>query len=368
MSKLPPKKLKALDDPFFPDFSDKGGPYALSALRDVCGTRINPNALGHYQSRSDLIRVDCEPKSCAHPELEEWLGDVSGLDARARVRQPDVKDWPLSTIIARVDARKEGMPFALPEMTYFLDYNSFHSSHVEGPRPGGDVDELRERLFPENSQVILSFYNDLKQKKGLWSLLNFWDLPFLDQFDAVLLPDFSAYSSDPNVQYMIGERMMQVFAEEGSRAGRTVIPSIAWSTEESLRRQVDLWTSQTNINTIRLDCLGHNVNRTGWTWRWLFALEKYVQGMDHIRWIITGMTTGWSIRELNRIFPKKNYALVTPISTFIAAQRRSTDPEWSALEFRRRIRVLQDYRDGVVLADPAIRPEAWPKFENLVKR
>jgi hypothetical protein len=365
MSKLPPKELPPLPDPMF---SDQPGPYSISDLRDVCGTRANPNALIWYKQREVLINRNFDKYSCVHPDIEVWIGDVGGFDPRSRIVQPPRKDWPLSTVGARVDARNTPMPFDLPEMTYFVDYNSFHKDDREGPPAGGLADTLKERLFPENSQLILTFYNDRFQKLSLWSLPEFWNLPFLDQFDAVLIPDFHVYCNDPVPKYLIGERIHQVFSEEGSRAGRTVIPSIAWSTEESLRRQIDLWTSQPNINTIRLDCLGAGVSRYGWAWRWIYALEKYVQGMDHIRWIITGMTAGWTIGELNRIFPKKNYTLVTPFSTFIAAQRRSTDRDWSTREFRRRIKMLEDFRSGVEIPDTVKRPDTWPTFADVISK
>jgi hypothetical protein len=363
MMKLPPRKLPPLPDPYF---DDQPGPYSASALRDVCGTRINPNAKNSYNDRNRMISPG-GPFSCVHPEIEEWIGSAEGFDPRSRIKQPPMKEWPLSVVAARIDARNTPMPFDLPEMTYFVDYSSFHKDLFEGPAPGGLADTVKERLFPENSQLVLTFYNEKVQKLNLWSIRNFWQLPFLEQFDAVLMPDFHAYCNDPVPKYLIGERMMQIFAEEGSRAGRTVIPSIAWSTEESLRRQVDLWTSQSNINTIRLDCLGAGVHRTGWAWRWIFALEKYVQGMDHIRWIITGMTSGWTIGELNRIFPKKNYTLVTPFSTFIAAQRRSTSREWSTHEFRRQIKRLEEFRSGKNVAEAMTRPAVWPTFADVVK-
>jgi len=361
---LPPDPLPPLPDPCY---GDRPGPYSASPMRDVCGTRINPDAIGFYKRREYMRDPRAWQKTCAHPELEAWLGDVGGLDPRARISQPPLEDWPLTAVMARIDARPGGMPFELPEMTYLVDYASFHSDPHSLPNDPR-VHDMKERLFPERSSLILSFFNNHMLKLGLWPQPDFWYQEWLDQFTAVLLPDFSAFSDDPVPQSLLGERMHQIFGEDGSLAGRTVIPSIAWMSEDSLRRQVELWTSMyPKVNTIRLDCYGYNVDRTGWTWRWLFAIEKYCKGMDHIRWIVSGITAGWAIRELNDIFPKRNYALVAPVTTFIAAQRRSTDREWSAREFRRRIGQLEDFRAGREVAERKPRPAVWPKFSDVKK-
>lgn len=366
MSKLllPPDPLPALYDPCFPDGK---GPYGASALRDVCGTKINPDAIGWYKRRARLKEKSGWVKTCAHPDLEAWIADVGSFDPHSRVTQPAVADFPLSTICARVDVRGNKMPFELEPMSYLIDYASLHSNPRALPEPDG-VKNLFDNHFPEGSQLLLSFFSERPLTLGLWALTDFWNHPFLDQFTAVILPDFSAFSDDPWPQSLLGERMHQVFAEEGSAAGRTVIPSVAWASEASLARQIELWTSSyPYINTIRLDCLGHNVDKAGWAWRWLFALEKYCKGMDHIRWMISGLNAGWHIRELNNIFPAKNYCLTTTLSTFIASMRGSSDKAKQAEAFQRRIRKLQDFRNGIEVADPVPKPAEWPKFSDVKK-
>ena len=180
------------------------------------------------------------------------------------------------------------------------------------------------------------------------------------------MPDFSAFSDDPVPQYLLGERMQQIFASEGTAAGKVTIPSIAWSSEKSLRRQLELWTSQyPRVNTIHLDCDGSNVDKTLWAWRWLYAMEKYCAGRDHIRWLISGMSSGWVIRELNRIFPKKNYCLMPSVSSFIGATKGSTDPEWQGQKFRSKMLQLQALRNGDEVAELGERPDYWPKYSDI---
>jgi len=196
----------------------------------------------------------------------------------------------------------------------------------------------------------------------------FWSAPFLKQFDALVSPGFSPYSDDTYPQMLFGERMDQVFGQEGTESGQNFIPSIAWATEDSLRRQVELWVSQyPKVNTILLDCYGSGVDRVGWAWHWLFAMEKYCAPHTHIRWLLTGMTSGWIIRELNRIFPQRNYSLITTASMQIAAMRGTTDRERMAHRFRRSVARLEDLRAGRVVADAQPRPDHWPMFSELIR-
>lgn len=363
-SRLPPEPLPPLPDPYY---HDKPGPYAYSRLRDVCGSRISGDAYYYYRRRELMTSPGNGIVSCVHPSLEPWIGNVFGFDMHSPVRQPPREEWPLSTVACRVDYTGRKPAFELPEMTYFVDYSSFHSDPATMPTKES-IEGIRGEFFPENAKLVLTFYNRPDLKLSLWTHLDFFRQPFLDYFDAVLMPDFSAYSNDPTPQYLIGERQMQVFAADGSREGVTVIPSIVWSARESLRRQCDFWLSQyPYVNTIRIDCYGHDVDRTAWTWRHLFAMEKYLQGMDHIRWIIAGITSGWAIRELNRIFPKGNYGLVAPINNYIKALRGSTDREWSARTFRQSIQKIEDMRSGKVVADAVPRPARWPAWPDADK-
>jgi hypothetical protein len=361
---LPPEKLPPLEDKNFPP--DNISPYQASKLRDVCGTRINSDAIGIYKRRAIATSPQAFPKTCAHPDLELWLNDLSGFDPRTSLTQPPSSEWPLSGIASRVSITNSGIPFAVEPNTYLVDYASLHNNPRTLPDPENYKKLIGENFFPEGSQLLLSFFGERALTLGLWVQPAFWSHPMLDQFTAIIMPDFSAFSDDPWPQSLIGERMHQIFADEGCAAGRNVIPSIAWGSEASLARQVELWTSSyPNINTIRLDCLGHHVDKTGWAWRWLYAIEKYCSGKDHIRWIISGLTAGWMIRELNEIFPKKNYIITTTLSTFISAMRGIIDKDAQALEFQRRLRDVEDFRLGNNVADKQIKPDYWPKFSDV---
>lgn len=360
MAELPPEILPPLDDPVF----GGPGPYSVSDLRDVCGTRINPDSVGWYKRRELISSPNCPAKTCAHPELDQWLGDVGSFDPRGNVVQPALSKWEFSAVCPRIVVWGENLDFPLEAATYVIDYPYLHSNPRTLPSREW-VLKLKDR-FPPGTKLLLSFFGDRSLTLGLWTQTDFWFHPFLDQFDGVILPDFSAYSDDPVPQYLLGERMQQIFGQEGSEAGRAVIPSIAWSSEESLRRQVELWVSRApKVNTIQLDCYGSNVDRTGWIWRWLFAIEKYCSNKPYIRWLISGVTAGWAIRELNRIFPEGNYHLIPSVSMFISSTMKTTDADFKALQFKRRMVKIEELRSGTVVADKAIRPDVWPKFSDL---
>lgn len=369
---LPPDPLPPLPDP---SYDGKLGPYSASPLRDVVGTRINADAIGHYRRRSWLTSPMCSAKTCGHPELEAWLGDVGGtFDPHSRLAQPPPSEWPLSGIIPRMSAWGARLPFEVAPATYMIDYLSLNTDPLVPPtRPW--VNELRS-AFPEGSRLLLSHFGPggpgpgsrVPLTMGLWTLQGaFWSAPFLDQFDAIVSPGFSPFSDDPHPQALFGERMDQIFGQEATESGKTFIPSIAWADEDSLRRQVELWVSQyPKVNTILLDCYGTGIERVGWAWHWLFAMEKYCAPHRNIRWLLTGMTSGWIVKELNRIFEAKNYSLITTASLQISATRGTTDKEIMAKRFRDKVGRLEDLRAGRVIADSQPRPDHWPMFKELI--
>lgn len=359
-SKLPPDPIPPLPDP---SYDNELGLYAASDLRDVCGTRINPNSMGWYKHRGVVTHPNCMVQTAAHPNVEAWLADVQGFDPRAIVKQPPMKDMPLSIVIPQVSPLSNGtFKFPLNKATYIVNAMDYQSNPHTLPEK---IIGIKKNL-PEGSQLYMNWFGPREYIQGLWTLIEFWEAEALDEFDGLFMPDFSAFSDDPVPQYLLGERMQQVFAAEGSLAGKTIIPGIAWATEESFRRQFEMWSSlYPHVHTIAFDCYGSGVSRVGWLWRWLFAFEKYCQGMDHLRFVFAGISSGWAVRELNRIFPKKNYVLVTPHNNYVAAQRGSADREVQGKKFRTQIKALEDYSTGEVLADEALRPEEWPKFDNL---
>lgn len=360
--KLPPEDLTLPD----PCFQDGRGPYHVSALRDVCGTRINPDAIGWYKRRQLLTRPECPAKTAVHPDIELWLGDVGSFDPRSQVVQPPLSEWPFSAVMPRIVVYGEKLAFPLDPMTYVIFYKDLHSNPRTLPsRPW--VSRLKER-FPEGTQLVLSFLAGRALINGLWAQTEFWQAEFLRQFDAVVIPDFSAFSDDPVPQSLLGERMHQIFAQEGSEAGHNVIPAIAWMDEYSLRRQIELWVSAyPKVNTILIDCDGTNVDPTGWKWRNLFAIEKYCAPHSHIRWLISGITPGWAIRELNDMFPKRNYHIIPSVSVYVNAMQSSPDPGFRHHKFMQRIKQIEAFRAGTEVADRMPKPEVWPQFSDVQK-
>lgn len=362
---LPPEPLPALEDPYFPGESNL---YARSPLRDVCGTRINREAAAWYRDHERLTSQTCAVRTAIDPNLEAWIADVGSFDPRAEVVQPPAAEWPLTRVVPRVSVAGRKMAFPLDPMTYLIDYGELHSNPHTLPDPE-HYKRLCPNHLPEGSQAILTMMSRRALQLGLWVQPDFWQHPFLDQFAAIQIPDFSVFIDDPKPQLLLGERMRQIFAEEGAAAGRTVIPTILWSREEQLGRQVEMWlAAYPNVHTIGFDAAAGSpdVDRTAWAWRHLFAIEKYLKGADHIRWLFSGLTNGWQIRELNRIFPKGNYAVILPMSRYIAARRGSSDPQIHRANFLRTISQIQDFLTGRVVADPRPRPKAWPKTGRAV--
>jgi len=357
-----PDPLPALDDPAY---NDQPGPYSVSGLKTVTGNRINPDCRS-YARRELMTKPGFGMRSAAHTHMEIFLNEVGGYDPRTRINQPPASELPLSAVIPRLSLRGEKLPYPLRKGSYIVDYPSINSNPRKLPERAW-APRLRDR-FEDDTQLLLSFFGNHKVVRGLWTMTEFWYHPFISQFDAILLPDFSAFSNDSWPQSLHGERMHQIFGEEGSAAGVNVIPSLAWAGEESLRRQVELYVSQyPRINTIHVDCYGSNVDRVGWIWRWLYALEKYCAPHTHIRWLISGITTGWGIRELNELFPSKNYHLIMSVSGYVNSMVGSTDPNFQAREYRKKIATLEDMYTGDVVADKIPRPTEWPQFWQLLK-
>lgn len=359
-SKLPPNPLPSLSDPALPN---EDSIYRHSSLRVVCGTRINPDAIGWYKRKDLVTDENCPVKTALHPEIEAWIGNIEGYDPRSKTFQPELKDAPLSAIIPQVVPKMNGtFSYELYPASYLVNAVNIQSNPITYPeQPIGIKNNL-----PEGSQLLLGWFGEHTYIQGIWPRVDFWELEFLKEFDAILLPVFSAFCDDPIPQYLMGERMQQIFAEEGAAAGYNVIPTVAWASEDSLRRQIELWMSlYPKVNTIAFDCLGSGVNRTKWIWRWLFAIEKYLAGIEHIRFIFTGLNSGWAIRELNEMFPNKNYHLVSSRHEYIRATSGTSDTEIQSKKFRQHLKKLEDFRSGENLADKASRPEVWPTFNDL---
>ena len=361
-AKLPPLPLPALRDPIYEGLS----PYAFSPLRDVTGTRINPDALEWYSQREYMKTPNLAPLNCANPLLSAWLEDVRCFDPRAQVQQKSRDEWPLQAIIPRISVWGTKLPFPLQVGTYLIDYRYLNSRFNQPPSREW-VQTLKER-FPEGSQLNLGFFGNAELNWNLWGQgRGFWEAPFLEQFVAVIVPDFAAYGDDPIPESLLGERMVQIFCTIGSQTGHNLIPSIAWRSEDSLRRQIDLWAGlYPDVHTIQLDCDGFGINPNLWWWRWIIAIEKYCKGLDHIRWLITGRPKGWVLRELNEIFPRHNYAVLPSVALYNGCLSSSKGARWMSETFDRKVRRLEAFWSGDNVADRVPRPDFWPQFRDCL--
>lgn len=320
---LPPDPLPARPEP-----DGTLGPYAHSSLRTVTGTRINPLARDAYVNPDHMGAL-----TCANPELGQFLHEIGGYDPRARLAQPPVNEWPMSRLIPRVHLERSFPRFPMPAATYAIDYMSMTQSATRFPVADW-VNDIRD-TFPENSRLLLNFTGNNAQCQYIWSVgPEFWQQPWLSQFDAIITPEFSTFINDPVPQWLAGERYKQIFATEGYEAGHTIIPSVAWSSDTSLRRQLELWCSMyPQVNTVWLDLLGAGVESVSWTWSRLAGLERWMPRDVPMRWLVSGAISGWAIAELMEILPHRNFHTVNIRPFANAVSRPGTSGE-KAQRFR----------------------------------
>jgi len=348
-------------DPTFP-----GGvsPYAYSGLADVCGTVSNPYAAWIYRDRGFLCSAEAPLNACYDRDgagLETWLADLGGFDPRCRFWQPPASKWPLHALIGRIEAsEKPGMP--LPAGTYMIDWR--YLVYADGCEKSW-AQSLRERFEP-GTRLLLTFWNDNARKQRLWLDDSFWQRPLLDQFDAIVAPVFRGYDDDPYPQMYAGERMNQKFIEEGVAAGRVVIPSLAFTHPDSLRRQVELFASSEQPFTVHIDANGHGLGSpVEWRQRWLMALERYCAPQLHLRFLISGLHQDWCVSELNRIFPRRNWQLVAPLPAYVDALSSTMTPEQRRQRYVNRLEQLAElYWGRRQVAMPQPYPDTMPTWAD----
>lgn len=339
-----------------PEPDGRIGPYAHSPLRTITGTQINPEAAYWYEHRELVCTPTSPVRTCAHPDLDLWLENVAGFDPRMHMRQPPAAEWPLPLLVPRVKVHRHFPPFDLPVGWYAIDYQDINASLHHLPQREW-LSGLRD-MFPAGSKLILDFIGKHEFIEPLWRFgREFWEHPFLDSFDAVIVPEFSSFLDDPKPTYLIGERMKQIFAEEGHSAGRLVVPSLAWASESSLRRQADLIGSLAPdmINTVFLDMLALNVDRTAWLWSRFDMLYKYFAPLD-CRFLISGATAGWAVAELHEIFPRGNFHLLH-IGPYMQATRIEANRFERAEVFRKECQRLEEWAAGEHLPARMPRPD-----------
>lgn len=350
------------DPPPHPEGENLDTLYAHSALRTVTGVSVPEAARGVYRQRALCTHPLSPVRTLAHPELGVWLSETGGFDPRLRITQPPQEEWPMTRLIPRVRPYKSFPPFPLPAATYAVDYQSLTTATNRAPDAAWAQDT--KALFPAGSRVILDFIGNNQQTQWIYSMGRaFWHEPFLQGFDAIVCPEFSTFENDPAPQMLIGERQKQIFLQEGYDMGFTVIPSLAWSTEDSLRRQLDLVGSlYPAVNTVWLDLLGAEVEGNAWTWGRLEALAKHLPVNLPVRWIVCGASSAWAITELHQIFQGAPFHQVS-IRPYANAVSRAGTPNEQRERFMRACHRTEALLRGEDLPARQQRPELPPVTE-----
>lgn len=84
----------------------------------------------------------------------------------------------------------------------------------------------------ENKNVGMHFFLDDRRFERVWNSPNKY-LSFLDKFGCVLSPDYSLYTNMPKAVQIFNHYRKHWLAAYWQSLGYTVIPTIAWSDEES---------------------------------------------------------------------------------------------------------------------------------------
>lgn len=351
-SSLPDRHLDALPEP-----DGQPGPYASSALRSITGTRRNPRAVGPwYQGSAQLLtRPESPVVSAFFPALQAWCDAVGGFDADWTCPQPPPEELQLSAVIPRVALSKGFPEWSLPVATYWLDYQRLTGRTDRLPE-GEKVRRLRS-LFPPGSVLLLGNIGPSALRFAWWSQRQaFWQSELVAQFDAVVAPDFSSYLDDPAPQALVGERLTQLFAEEGARAGKTVIPTVSWQNADSLARQADrLGALYPQLHTIHLELGSKGADRAAWLFSRLDDIRQHLAPLP-LRLLVSGADPAWFVGELRKVLPPERVCLVT-LNPFMQTMMRPLLPEQKAADFRRRIARLEELLDGSLSAPPKTRPE-----------
>ena len=353
-----PEVMPGVDLEPLPERDGTIGPYAASGLKTITGTRRNPQALEDFYSDSELMMsAERSPAiTCGHPQLELWLNMLQGFDPRLSVDQMPLSDWPLSRIVPRVNPSSSFPAWPIPSGTYWVDYPQVTSSLKKVASSEWQMNLVN--AFPTDSTILLGCISDKRHRLNMWTRRHeFLSSPFFRQFEHLVCPDFSSYLNDPYPQALTGERLTQEWVSLASRMGYNAIPTLSWQNRTALRRQADLIGSMApdRINTVYIEWLSTGVSRSNWLWS---RLEDFAEELAHlpIRWLFSGIDSGWFVRELLEVLPRKNFHMVT----IWPQMETNFDPglnDQKAKGFRRRIARLEGLHRGELLPPPHPRPE-----------
>lgn len=313
-----------------------------------------------YRQHGRLLASEQAPVvTAAHPQLELWLKVLEGFDGKLNISQPPASQWPLSRVIPRVTPSPSGMPFQLPQGTYWLDYNQIAKSLQKLPDREWTYDAVKQ--FPEGSRVMLGFIGEHLISRLLWRhRYSMWRHPFFEQFreHGIVCPDFSSWLTDPRPQALVGERMTQQFVDLGHQNGYTMIPLVTWQSRDMLRRQIDMLGSlYPKVNTVYIYLISMGVSRDAWMWS---RFDDMVQtGLNELpfRFIISGSEAGKYVRILHEdVLPNGNFHLVTG-NPWMKARKGFGSAEDRARTFRQTIARVEEFHRGENLPPKAKRPE-----------
>lgn len=357
-SLLPPDPLPPAVDP------ETGEPdlYAESPLRSSTGSHIHHQARDWYRRRSLMVTPQAPVKSAVHPEIELWLNNVGDLDLRLRISQPPPEEWPLQRFLPRVVPYRNFPGFDIPVGTYVIAYHKINKSI--GRLPNLEWLTGLKAMFPPGSKLILDFCIPDVYLDPIWSFSKqeFWGHPIMEQFDAIIAPNFSSYIDDPPIQRLLCEKMCTVSAQEAHDMGRTVIPMLCWVTEDGLRRQLDaIGALYPRVHTVYVQIQSIGVGRVAELWKQFDYLEKYLAPLP-FRYIINGCTSGWGVRELCRIFPRGNFHLVNG-NAWMDVVRTSAPDVRKAEMFNEAITKFDTWARGDDLPPPMPRVEFWTTWD-----
>ncbi len=364
---LPGFELEPLPEP-----SGQPGLYSRSGLKTITGTRMNPLARKLWYERVPALLKDPAASPVitgAHPQAAQWMEHLGGLDARWRIEQRPPQDWPLSTVIPRVKMSSGFPQWPLGAGTYWVDWESLASS----PRSFPDkpwMEEIKSRL-PEGSLALLGGIGRFEIRMSMWARRHeIFASPVVRQFDAVVCPDFS-YLDDPRPQGLAAERMTQLWVQAGAEQGLNMIPTVSWQNETALRCQLDALGAQyPQVHTVYMDLLAATTRRRPWVMTRTHEIAEHMASLP-LRFLISGLDSGWAVRRILEVLPEGNFHLVT-LWPWLRTGFNPGTAQMKGDSFRRMIRRYEEWAQGEglppALEDPQDPAEYRREMEAEVLR